>query len=359
MADFRDLFTPRAIAFNWTNDPYNQNNYIGADLFPARKKVGLDLSWIKGSRGLPISLMPSAFDAQATYRDRMGVELTETEMPFFREAYKIKEKDRQKLVELENTNSAYANAVIQRIYDDVNDLIRGARVARERMVMQLLFPEDGNIGIKFKANGTDYTYNYDPNGTWKQNNYFALTSTDMWTATSTADPFNTFETVKKSVRSNTGSSLAYAIMNSATFSKMAKCDAIKNRYISVNNVSLAYLTDEEVKRIVETTCGISIILNDERYKDESRVSQAFVPDDYVAVIPGVDNASPLGNMWMSSTPEEIDLQGDSKADVAIVDGGVAITQETLVHPVNINTFASMIALPSYERMDECALIKVA
>lgn len=359
MADFRDLFTPRAIAFNWTNDPFNQNNYMGADLFPSRKKVGLDLSWIKGSRGLPISLMPSAFDAQATYRDRLGIELTETEMPFFREGYKIKEKDRQELVRVQSVGDAYANAVIQRIYDDVNDLIRGARVARERMVTQLLFPEEGNIGIKFKANGTNYTYNYDPNGTWKQNNYFALTSTDMWTATSTADPFNTFETVKKAVRSNTGSTPVIAVMNSNTFSTMAKCDAIKNRYISVNNVSLAYLTDDEVKRIVEATCGISIVLNDERYKDESKTSHAFVPDNYVAMIPGTDNASPLGNMWMSATPEEIDLAGEATAEVAIVDTGVAITQIVTTHPVNINTYASMIALPSYERMDECALIKVA
>lgn len=359
MADFRDYFTPRAIALRWESDPYNQNNYIGADLFPARKKRGLELSWIKGSRGLPISLMPSAFDAQATYRDRLGFELTETEMPFFREAYKIKEKDRQELVNLEEANDALLNEALRRIYDDVEELIRGARVARERMVMQLLFPDSGNIGIKFKANGTDYTYNYDPSGNWKTNNYFALTGNDVWTATTTADPFKTFETVKKAVRSNTGSTPTIAIMNSDTFATMAKCDAIKNRYISINNISLAYLTDDEVKRIVEATCGISIVLNDERYKDEDKTAKSFVPDNYVAMIPSVDNASPLGNMWMSATPEEIDLSGAPSAEVSLVDTGVAITRQILEHPVNINTFASMIALPSYERMDECALIKVA
>ena len=42
--------------------------------------------------------MPSAFDAKATFRDRIGFEKLETEMPFFREGYKIKEKDRQEML---------------------------------------------------------------------------------------------------------------------------------------------------------------------------------------------------------------------------------------------------------------------
>ena len=71
--DFRELFTPRAIAANWEEVASNQIPYIGTALFPARKKAGLDLAWIKGSKGLPVSLMPSAFDAKATFRDRIGV----------------------------------------------------------------------------------------------------------------------------------------------------------------------------------------------------------------------------------------------------------------------------------------------
>ena len=58
------------------------------------------------------------------------------------------------------------------------------------------------------------------------------------------------------------------------------------------------------------------------------------------------------------TPEEADLAGSGKADVAIVNTGVAITVETTVHPVNVNTYASEIVLPSFERMDEVAVMKV-
>ena len=38
--------------------------------------------------------------------------------------------------------------------------------------------------------------------------------------------------------------------------------------------------------------------------------------------------------------------------------GVAITVETTVNPVNVNTYASEIVLPSFERMDEVAVMKV-
>ena len=65
--DLREVFTPAAIAANWTEVASNQIPYLGATLFPARKKAGLDLSWLKGSRGLPVSLMPSTFDARCLF----------------------------------------------------------------------------------------------------------------------------------------------------------------------------------------------------------------------------------------------------------------------------------------------------
>ena len=83
--DPRAFFTPAAIAAQWNEAASNRIPYLGAGLFPSKKKAGLDLSWLKGSKGLPVSLMPSTFDAKATFRDRIGFSKIETEMPFFRE----------------------------------------------------------------------------------------------------------------------------------------------------------------------------------------------------------------------------------------------------------------------------------
>lgn len=163
-----ELFTPKIIAENYTEATSNAIPYLGSGLFPPVKRAGLDLAWIKGHKGLPISLKPSAFDAKATFRDRIGVSKLETEMPFFREGYKIKEKDRQEILRAQSSNDPYAADVINRIYDDQQDLIAGADVVPERMRMQLLFPESGAMGITIKANGVNYTYNYDPDGAWKR-----------------------------------------------------------------------------------------------------------------------------------------------------------------------------------------------
>ena len=98
-------------------------------------------------------MMPSAFDAKATFRDRIGFEKLETEMPFFREGYKIKEKDRQEMLRVQESTDPYAAEVIARVFDDTRDLIDGANVVPERMIMQLLFPEGGDYGPSLSLPG--------------------------------------------------------------------------------------------------------------------------------------------------------------------------------------------------------------
>ena len=352
--DLKSLFTPAAVAANWTETASNRIPYLGTGLFPARKKAGLDLSWLKGSRGLPVSLMPSAFDAKATFRDRIGLTKLETEMPFFREGYKLKEKDRQELLRISESNDPYLAGVMTRIFDDANDLIAGAEVVPERMIMSLLFAAGGDAQIVIQANGVDYSYDYDPGDVWKTNNYVALTSGALWTAPTTADPFANFKTMKDKIRQATGSELVTAIMNTYTFNLMAACDAVKNRIVTTVGTSLAYLTDSEVAAVVRGTSGLNVVIYDKQYKNESGTAAKFVPDGYVALIP----AGALGSTWYGTTPEEADLMGSGAADVAIVNTGVALTRVVEPHPVNVNLFASEIVLPSYERMDEVALLKV-
>ena len=352
---FDGLFSPAAIGANWTENASNRIPYLGEGLFPTVKQAGLDLKWIKGSKGIPISLMPSAFDAKATYRDRIGVEKIETEMPFFREGFKIKERDRQDILRAQASNDPYVVAAINRVFDDANDLIEGALVVGERERMQLLFAENGNVGISIQANGVDYTYNYDPDGAWKATNYFELTGNRKWSDATNSDPFDDIQTAKDAVSATTGSDLRIAIMNKTTFKYLRTNANIKNRYLTKSGAAFGYLTDNEIIEILKDTNDLDgIVLYDKQYRNESKVAKKFVPDGYVALIP----AGTLGSTCYGTTPEEADLMGSNIAKVELVNGGIAITQEMIPHPVNLNTFASEIVLPSYERMDEVALLKV-
>ena len=356
---FDGLFSPAAIGANWTENASNRIPYLGEGLFPARKQAGLDLKWIKGSKGIPVSLMPSAFDAKATFRDRIGVSKVETEMPFFREGFKIKERDRQDILRAQSANDPYVSAAIARVFDDANELIEGALVVSERQRMQLLFPVNGNVGISIMANGVDYTYDYDPevNGVreWKSSNYFELEGQAKWTDATHSDPFGDIQTAKDAIAAKTGSDLRIAIMNKATFAKLRNNANIKNRFLTKSGAAFGYLTDNEIIQILKDTSDLDgIVLYDKQYRNESKVAAKFVPDGYVTLIP----AGALGETCYGTTPEEADLMGKAIAPVQIVNSGIAITQETTVNPVNVNTYASEIVLPSFERMDEVAVLKV-
>ncbi len=343
--DIRELFKPDAVGAQWNEASSNAIPYLGSSLFPSRKKAGLDLRWLKGSKGLPISLMPSAFDAKATFRDRIGVQITETEMPFFREGFHIKEKDRQELLRVNEATDPYAAEVISRIFDDANNLIDGALVVPERMIMQLLF--SGKINIE--ANGVLYDYNY---GTLET---AELKDTACWDKSETANPFNDLKTAKDKITEKTGVTLTRAIMNTTTFNLLAACSAIRNRIITVSGQPYSIITDGEVRNIIQATSQIQIAIYDKQYKDEKGVAHKFVPDNYVALIPD----GTLGNTWFGTTPEEADLMAaNTGAEVSIVNTGVALTRIISTHPVNITTLASEIVLPSFERMDECYLLKV-
>ena len=355
--NFLKLVKPAAIAANWTEAQTNADPYLGEALFPRKQKAGLDLSWIKGRKGLPISLMPSVFDAKATFRDRIGVTRTETEMPFFREGFKIKEKDRQNILRAMDTNDPYVREILARVFDDANELIEGARVVAERERMQLLFAENGNVGITIKANGVDYTYDYDPevNGVrpWKSTNYFALTGQAVWTDKTHSDPINDIQTAKDAIADKGGKASIIA-MNSNTFRNLRGNAAILNRFITSIGVSVGMASDSDIIRVLKDTLELTgVAIYNKKYRDEDKATKQYVPDGYVAVLP--DGA--LGNTYLGTTPEEADLRGAGIADVTIVDSGVAVTQIVDAHPVNVNTFASEIVLPSYERMDEVALIK--
>lgn len=354
--NLKEVFAPAAIAAYWTNDPTNAIPFASDALFPAKKKAGLDLKWLRGHKGVGVSLMPSAFDAKATFRTREGFKFDETEMPFFREGYHLGEKDRQEILRVLDSNDPYARDVLNRIYDDIAQLITGAHIVPERMIWQLLAPANGTPGITIKANGVNYTYNYDPDSSWKTSNFKDLSSVtkSKWSAT-TATPIADLIAAKDAVLAATGEVVSEVYMNTTTFRNMIAADEVKNRFLTVTAKANAVLLDSEARQIVENATGLNIHLYDKMYKPEGGGTSAkYLPDGFAVVTP----SGALGNVWYGTTPEEADLlSGQSDAAVSIVNTGVAITTELTVHPVNTNIYASEIVLPSFERMDAVYCIK--
>lgn len=351
-----DIFTAEAIALNYTNAASNAIPYLGAGFFPAQKKAGLDLKWLKGHNGLPVSLAPSTFDAKSKFRDRVGVAQLETEMPFFRESMLVKEKDEQEIMRCQDSSDPYAAQILSNIFNDAKTLVDGADVVPERMRMQLLAPLGGNMGINISANGVDYTYNYDPDGSWKAKHYLKIeTAENKWNAAETCDPVKDLETALDAQEQETGNRPSILLMSKATFNLIKNSAKVRSGVLAQNVTANVNYTTARVTSYVQEELNVTIVIYNKQYKDEEGTAKKFYPDNIVMMLPN----GALGNTHYGTTPEERTLSQKADASVSIVNTGVAVAVTITDDPVNTKTTVSEIVLPSFERADECYAIEVA
>lgn len=349
-----DVYSAKAVALVQTEVASNRKRYIGEGLFPAKKKMGLDLKWIKTSKGLPVSLSPSNFDAVSTLRSREGFKMTETEMAFFRESRIVKETDEQEMLRVQESTDPYVQEILSRVFDDVNDLVEGAMVVPERMIMQLLAPSDGSPKISIQADGVTYAYNYDPNNDYKTNNFAELSGeTDKWSDVENSDPLEDVSNGLDSVEAKTGERPSVMIVSRQTMNYLKKNKKIKSAILAQNVTANIFMDDARVNELFSSELGVNIIVYAKQYKNEDGVVSKFYPDGFATLIP----SGALGNTWYGTTPEERTLMGSKEADVSIVNTGVAVAVTVSNDPVQTKTTVSEIVLPSYERMDSTYVIK--
>lgn len=346
MPNIFDMINARAIGSYVTNNPSNNIPYLGATLFPLRKKLGLDLSWIKGSRGLPVSLRPSAFDDKATLRDRIGISKVETEMPFFREAMRIGEKDRQDLLRLaESSNDQYVMPLITQIFDDVANLVSGAQVIPERMIMQLL--STGKIEIT--DNRQDFDYDYKMSSQHKE----TLTGAAVWSDPDST-PIQDIQRWQQTIEQDTGTKPERAICSLDVWNALLAHPSIRLDMNPLGGQNVI-MTDSMLRQYLQTKIGLNVAVYSKKYALQDGSTHLFYPEKTFTLIPDGN----LGNTWYGTTPEEADLMaGATAAEVSIINTGVAITTIKEPHPVNVETIVSEIVLPSFETIDTIFIAKV-
>ena len=350
-----DVFTAEAIALNYTNAASNSIPYLGTGFFPAKKKAGLDLKWLKGHNGLPVSLAPSAFDAKSTFRDRVSIQMAETQMPFFRESMLVKEADEQEIMRVQDANDPYATQILENIFNDTRNLVDGANVVPERMIMQLLAPLNGSVGINIVANGVNYTYNYDPDSAWKGEHYCKIeTAENKWDAPATCDPLKDIEDALDAQEAASGNRPEILLMSKATFNLRKNSEKVRSGILAQNVTANVNYTSAKVQSFVEEELAVRIIIYNKQFKKEDGTVAKFYPDNIVMMLPN----GALGSTWYGTTPEERTLAGSGEANVSIVNTGVAVAVTVTSDPVNTKTTVSEIVLPSFESLDLCYALEV-
>jgi len=335
-----ELVNAHEIGLYWSAVSSQDRPFVGETLFPAQKKVGLNLSWIKGSSGLPVALNVSAFDAKAIPRSRVGFSEMSGQMPYFKESVYIDEETRQNInMAIESGNQYLIDALVNRIFDDAASLIRSARVSAEKLRMLAL--TTGVVSLV--SNGQVLTYDY---GVTHQSEV-----TTSWSNTTSATPVEDIQAAKDAILDDTGDTVTRAICNSITWRYLKQNESIKSD-IYAKTPTVGNVTDNQLRTYLIDMLDIAVYVNDKKYLDFDGTSGKYVGDNIFSMFPDGN----LGSTWYGTTPEESDLMVGTETPVEIVDKGVAITTIKHADPVTVETKASMICLPSFEAADSVYIL---
>ena len=260
-------------------------------------------------------------------------------MPFFKESLYVDEELRQQLnMVLETDNTAYIDAVLNRIFNDNTVLLEGAAARREQMRMMAL--TTGAISIT--ANGQNFDFDYGMPSTHK------VTVTTAW-SNADADIGADILAGLDLIENDTGVRPTRALCDRKTWNHM-----LKNTNFKKALSDKVLMTDSVLKSMLLDVYGIEVVVYSKRYNNDSKTATPFVPADTFVLFP----SGALGNTWFGTTPEESDLLGGSAANVAITDVGVAVTSIQKADPVNVETKVTMISLPSFPVADQVYILDV-
>lgn len=349
-----EVVDSKSIALAATQEASNQIPYLGLQWFGEDKKSGLDLSWIKTHKGLPVGLAPSNFDSLPVIRAREGLKKEKTQMAFFREQMIVTEEDAQEIDRIKDANDPYLESALKSIYDDTNTLVEGAKVVAERMRMQLLATTNGHPVIGIESDGVKYAYDYDPTGEYASKHYIKLLSNATWDNSSTSNPITDLNNARKALAKK-GKIAKYVLMNSNTFEYLLNNAQVKNNLLAQNMSAIVEVTDDNVISVIKNRTKLTIVLYNKMYIDENGNEQYFYPDNKVTLLP----EGALGKTWFGTTPEERTARQVANVDVAMYGKGIAVATKTEYGPPALTSVTvSEIVLPSYEGMDSTFVLEV-
>lgn len=335
-----DFMQSQELTAYWETLTQDREPYPAEELFPNDKKRGLSLKWLKGSKGLPIVLKVSAFDATAVPRPRIGFEKLSAEMPYFKESKYIDEELRQELnMVLETGNQTYIDTVMNKIFDDSTELLEGASAARERMRMMAL-----TTGvISMTANGQIFSFDY---GVSHKGN-----ASVSWETTETADPMEDMRAAIEKIYDDTGVMVTRGMCDRVVWRNLRNNAKIKKDIFVLTN-GVGAISDTKLHQYIMDELGVDVRVNSKRYKDENGDTQPYMPTNTLVLFPDGN----LGKTWFGTTPAESDLMTGSVANVSITDTGVAVTTVSKADPVQVETIISQICLPDFPAADQVYIL---
>lgn len=344
--ELKDFINSKQIALYIENLPPQTN--IDQVLFPNDKQYGMEMEMAKGALKRPVAIRMSQFDTAAKVRAlKAQVSVEKKEMPFFKEAIGISEKDRRDLMLAKNANNEnLINFLIKQVYENYAELVEGADVQASRMRAQILqkgevsiITDDGDIVVDYGV-PAEHKVTVETAKTWDKPTADIVGDILAW------QKIFTNAGLEKPTR---------LLMTEKTFGYILQNAAIQKE-LTNGPYKEVILVEEDFKGYLKKKLGIEVGILNGVYLDEKGTLNNYYEDNIVSLIP----QGALGRTIYGTTPEEFDSKfGSGKLDTSVLAKGIAITTMVKEDPVTVDTKISQIVLPSFDKANNCLFATVA
>lgn len=338
--ELKDFINSKEIALYIKNLP--PQTKLDELLFPVTKQMSTEIEIAKGAKQKPVALRLSTFDTAAKVRAlKADVSVEKKEMPFFKEAIGIKEKDRRDLILAQNSNNKnLVEFLVKNVFENYASLVSGADIQSSRMRAQLIQKGEINIATKDGDIVVDYKV--------PANHKEVLTGGSAW-SDPTADIVGDIKRWQKVFTNEGLEKPTRMLLTEKTFGHITQNEAI-TKDLKSRVLGEVILTDEDYISFLKKKLGLEIAFLNGTFVNEEGTTMNYYEDNLVTLIPRGN----LGKTIYSVTPEEFDKEyGSGKIDTQVIKTGIAITTMVKEDPVAVDTKVSQIVIPSFERADEC------
>lgn len=327
MPTIADLFTQREV-LDYTRDR-TPKPMMGETLFPARKIQGLEFDYLQGGSSLPVAAKVHAFDTEAEIGSREATKGA-AELALVKRKMQLKEKD---IIALTNPrNSAEQQYLMQRVYNDLDNLVLSVRARHERMRMELLATGKVTLDESNDKAVVDYKVPDDHKATsnWASDDVNPLDDILNWTDKMDSAPTRALTSTKLLRLLMRNKNVLASIYGRDTGKVLTLAEL--DQYMEANNLPVIRTYDAKYR----TQDGQKYTKH--RYWNEDAFAMF---DDQL-----------LGETVYGPTAEEIKLTANPEFETGLVGNIFTTVYETSGDPVATFEKAVATALPSFAAADD-------
>ncbi len=337
-----DFLTDHALQNYVQNTDYPLS--VGEGLFPSIKTDEFEIRYLMGGNSAPVSASLHAYDTEAQVGSREGIEEMSMEPALIKRKIKMNERLLRSLNKARTDSEV--QSVINRIYDDVDNMVKSVDTRIERMRFEAV--STGKLDMN--ENGFKGSIDYGVTDEQRK----VLTGTDVFSDPD-ADPLDIIDELTNLAVVQSGTTPERILTTRKVYNTLKSHPSVRSGILGVNSSML--ITNEQLNTFLAQQ-GLPAIATDDRVfrtqrNDGSYVTERYLPEGKMILLP----AGALGQTVHGETPEEANMQYMNDSTFSSFGNVVAQIYSTN-DPVARWTKAVSLAMPSFPTANQVIIADV-